>query len=167
MRKASFILLLVFTLAVPAAALAGSRAKGDGTLSVRDGNGRVTLTARGTFFGRVDGGRIVYTTLDPADESFPDFFDTCERTKPLLDGSVVCSGTSLRFRLLGASKVKITLVGKGIDLSAVGKGQAILNGDETQFDLGEYALNGGLYKPLPTEPLVVTFGIPATPPAGP
>ncbi len=168
MRKAPLILLVLSALAVPAIALGVSGAKGDGTLSVKDGYGRVTLTGKGTVFGRVDSGRIVYTNLDLVDDSEPDFFDTCERTKLLLDGSTSCNGTQLRFRLLGASKFKLTIVGREIDLSAVGRGQAVLEGSDTAFDTGDYTVNGGVAKGLPVDPVTISFGqTSAPPPSGP
>ncbi len=162
-RNALLILLALTGLAAPAA-LAGGSAKGDGTLSVRDGNGRVTLTGRVSAFGRVESGRITFTSLDPFDATEPDLFDTCERVKLLADGSTLCSGAKLRFRLLGA-RYKIVIVGRGIDLSVVGKAQTTLEGADTTLDDGDYSLNGALYKALPQEPLTLAFGQAATPTA--
>ncbi len=160
-RNTFFILLALASIAAPAA-LAGGSAKGDGTLSVRDGNGRVTLTGRVSAFGRVDSGRITFTSLDPLDETVPDLFDTCDRVKLLVDGSTQCTGAKLRFRLLG-TRYKVVIVGRGIDLSVVGKGQATLQGAEATFDDGDYSLNGALFKLFPPDAVTVAFGQASTP----
>jgi hypothetical protein len=161
-RNAFLILLAFGALAAPAAYAAGV-AKGDGTLSVRSGNGKVTLNGRVSAFGRVEAGRIIFTSLDPADDTLPDLFDTCERTQIRIDGGILCQGTKLRFRLLD-TKYRVTIIGRDIDVSAVGKGVATLQGAELSFDDGEFSLNGGLYKEIPSELLTVTFGQ-VTPPA--
>lgn len=165
-RKALLILLAFTGLAAPAAYAAGV-AKGDGTLSVKDGNGKVSLTGRVSAFGRVDNGRITLTSLDPTDDTLPDFFDTCTRTKLLPDGGILCIGAKLRFRLLDA-KYRITIIGRGIDVSAVGKGQATLQGADATIDDGDFSLNGGLYKAIPSELVTVSFGqLAPLPGAGP
>jgi hypothetical protein len=165
-RKPLFILLAFAAFTAPAAYAAGV-AKGDGTLSVKDGNGKVSLTGRVSAFGRVDAGRIIFTNLDPFDEALPDLFDTCERTKLLSDGGILCVGAKLRFRLLDA-KYRVTIIGRGIDLSVVGKGQATLQGADATIDDGSFSLNGGLYKPIPAELATVSFGqLAPVPGAGP
>jgi hypothetical protein len=166
-RSAFLILLALAGLAAPAA-LASGVTKGDGTLSVKDGNGKVTLTGRVSILGRVESGRIFFTNLDPTDVAEPDVFDTCDRVKLLNDATTLCIGTKLRFRLLGA-RYKVTAIGRGIDISAVGKGQAILEGADATFDDGDFAVNGAPYKPITDDPVSVLFGTatPPPPPAGP
>jgi hypothetical protein len=159
-------MLALTGLAAPAAYAAGV-AKGDGTLSVKGGNGKISLTGRVSAFGRVESGRIVLTSLDATDDTLPDFFDTCERTKLLTDGGILCLGAKLRFRLLDA-KYRITISGRGIDVSAVGKGQATLQGADATLDDGGFSLNGGLYKAIPSELVTVSFGqLVPVPGAGP
>jgi hypothetical protein len=165
-RSAFLILLALAGLAAPAA-FASNVTKGDGTLSVRDGNGKVSLTGRVSILGRVENGRVYFTNLDPTDLSEPDIFDTCERIRFLLDGTTVCIGTKLRFRLLGV-RYRVVAMGRGIDLSAVGKGQATIEGLDATFDDGAYSVNGGSYKDILDEPTTVSFGTVTTPPpAGP
>jgi hypothetical protein len=160
-RKAFLIVLAFSAIAAPATYAAGI-AKGDGTLSVKSGNGKVTLAGRVSAFGRVDTGRIIFTSLDPTDDTLPDLFDTCERTQLRLDGGILCIGTKLRFRLLDA-RYRVTISGRGIDVSAVGKGQATLQGADATIDDGDFSLNGGLYKAIPSELVTVSFGQPAPP----
>jgi hypothetical protein len=165
-RNTLLILLALAGLAAPAAFAAGG-AKGDGTLSVRDGNGKVTVTGRFSILGRVDSGRIFFTNLDPTDLSEPDVFDTCDRIKFLNDATTVCIGTKLRFRLLGV-RYRVVAVGREIDLSIVGKGQAIVEGADATFDDGDYAVNGGPFKTITDDPVTFTFGTsPPTPTPGP
>ncbi len=165
MRKAFLILLALSALAAPAA-YASNVAKGDGTVSVKAGNGKVSLSGRVSAFGRVDTGRIIFTSLDPTDDTLPDLFDTCEHTQLRFDGSIFCQGSKLRFRLLDA-KYRITIIGRGIDVSAVGKGQATLQGAETTLDDGDFSLNGGLYKAIPADLVTVSFGQVTPAPLGP
>jgi hypothetical protein len=134
---------------------------------VRDGNGKVSLTGRFSVLGRVESGRVYFTNLDPTDLSEPDVFDTCDRVKFLNDATTLCLGTKLRFRLLGV-RYRVVAVGRGIDLSAVGKGQATIEGADATFDDGAYSVNGGLYKDISDDPVTVSFGTATTPPpAGP
>jgi len=166
-RNALLILRALAGLAAPAA-LASGVTKGDGTLSVRGGNGKVSLTGRVSILGRVDSGRVYFTNLDPSDLSEPDVFDTCDRVKFLNDATTLCIGTKLRFRLLGV-RYRVTAVGRGIDISAVGKGQATIEGADATVEDGAYSVNGGLYKDITDDPVTVTFGAttPTPPPAGP
>jgi len=65
-----FPLVLVMALLLPAAAWAAtaslgtSRAPGDGTLVVDNGNGSVVVRARGGILGRFDQGSVIISDLD-------------------------------------------------------------------------------------------------------
>ena len=165
MRNAILIMLAVAAVAAPAALASGST-KGDGTLSVRDGNGKVMLTGRVSILGRVDSGRVFFTNLEPTDLSEPDLFDTCDRIKPMDNLTTLCIGTKLRFRLLGV-RYKVSVIGRGINLSAVGKGAATIEGADASFDDGDFSANGNAFKPITDDPVTVAFGTPTTPAPGP
>jgi hypothetical protein len=164
-RNAILILLALGAVAAPAA-LASEATKGDGTLSVRDGNGKVTITGRVSILGRVDSGRIFFTNLEPTDLSEPDLYDTCDRIKPMTDLTTLCIGTKLRFRLV-ALRYKVSVIGRGVDLSAVGRGQATIEGADATFDDGDFSANGAVFKPITDDPVTVGFGTLVTPPQGP
>src|ERR671933_1558941 len=64
--------LLIATLALPAAALAGVRAAGDGTLVVRDAVGKVSIMrGSGTIFGHIDQGRLFFDDVNSDDTALP------------------------------------------------------------------------------------------------
>ena len=58
MRK-TFLLLALLALSLPVAGVA-SLSAGDGTLSVEDGKGKVTIQARGGVIGRLDRGTVTH-----------------------------------------------------------------------------------------------------------
>ena len=137
MRKTSLCLALL-ALVLPVAALAVPDA-GDGTLSVEDGRGKVTLQARGGVFGRLDRGTVVVHDTTPADNSFPVVTGADLPEAFLADGGVRYRGDGIRFRIIGGG-FKLQIVGRGIDLSVVGKGSGFIEGDTTQP--GVYSLDG-------------------------
>ncbi len=69
MRK-TFLLLALLALSLPVAGLA-SLSAGDGTLSVEDGRGKVTIQARGGVIGRLDRGTVTIYDLTPEDANVP------------------------------------------------------------------------------------------------
>lgn len=120
--------LLVLLLAVPAVGSAALMRKvGDGTLSVQDGTGRVVIVARGAVIGRFDSGTVTIQDRTPNDRFEPKVWGgTRERT--LVEADERWSGTNVRFRLIGG-EFRIVVVGRGIDLSAVGTGNILLAGE--------------------------------------
>jgi hypothetical protein len=159
LRRVLLVGALVFVVGIPAA-FAVRRPRPDGTLSVRDGRGIVQLAARGSFIGRIDSGRIVAIDTTPNDANYPivvggklrrETFRVTER-----------NGRNIRFRLVGGF-YRLRIEGAGVDLSAVGRGSATLDGDERSSDTGVYSLNGGEFQPLPAEP--TTLQLPPQPPA--
>jgi hypothetical protein len=155
-RIVPFLLLLAVVLATPAAVLAERSAKGDGTLSVNNGNGKVTLVAtRGIVFGRVASGTIKIVTAVGAEPAFEDF-GTCAHPV-VTDNSTTCKGSNLRFRFAPAKLDEIRIVGRGIDITAVGQGKGTIAG-RGSLDDGTYALGGGALLPLPLVETKFTLG---------
>ena len=163
MRNALLILLVTAALAGPSAVLAGTSAKGDGTLSVKDANGMVTLSARGIVFGRIENGWIRIVDYRPDDENTFEDFGTCAITRFPDDQTTVCRGTSLRFRF-AAGKFDLRLGGRRVNVTAVGKGTGTIDAADTAIDPWTYSVNGGPFESLPFVPASFTLGLPA--PAG-
>ena len=137
MRKTSLCLALL-ALILPVAALAVTDA-GDGTLSVEDGRGKVTLQARGGVFGRLDRGTVTVWDTTPADASYPVVTGADQPEAFLVDGGVRYRGAGIRFRVIGGG-FKLLIQGRGIDLSVVGKGSGFIEGDT--LEPGVYSLDG-------------------------
>ena len=72
MRK-TFLILALLALGLPVAGLA-SQATGEGTLSVEDGRGKVTIQARGGVIGRLDRGTVTIVDLTPEVATVPAIF---------------------------------------------------------------------------------------------
>jgi hypothetical protein len=162
--------LLACFSALAAAVLGGaSAAEPDGgTLSVERGRGLVMLDLRGSILGRLSSGSLRVTDQTPADRFVALVVGrrvTQERIGPR---TVVYRGQGLRFRMLGGG-YRVVARGSGIDVSAVGKGFAILDG-EPRFsgdDVGVYSLDGvdcGVEPeqclPLPPDPTRFTLALP-------
>ncbi len=146
--------LLVGLFAVPSA-LAAPRATGDGVLELKAAYGTVSIgtiqtPARGALWGQMDKGKL--TVVDPVlgDGAILVTGWETKDVQPLPSGynAVVYGGKNLHFRVTGG-KYKLTFIGAGIDLTAVGAGVARLNGDEDVLDAGYYALDGGKWLPMP------------------
>ena len=141
MRKL-LLTLLVLLLAVPAVGAAAlMRKTGDGTLSVEDGTGRVVLIARGGVIGRFDSGSVTIQDRTPNDAFEPKVWGATRLLgeRVLGDPGERWSGTNVRFRLIGG-EFRIVIVGRGIDLSAVGNGNVFLEGEGRLP--GVYSLDG-------------------------
>lgn len=146
--------LLAVCLAIPAAAFAVAGGTDDGTLSVRNGIGKVGLEFDGSVLGRVVGrGSIKIVYAFPSDGAgvnvfgCDDLFQTDTKTVCSSDGK----GLPVRFRAIGGS-YKIVLGGSGIYLSAVGTGTVTMNGAGDNPDVGfdgRYSINDEPYKSLP------------------
>lgn len=137
MRKL-FALLGLLALALPVAGVAGLSA-GEGALTVDDGRGLLSLTARGGIIGRLDRGSVTVYDLTPDDANQPAVFGD---DLPILfvgESGIRYSGAGLRFRITGG-RYKIVVEGRGIDVSAVGKGTGWIVGDGDSPGL--YSLEG-------------------------
>ena len=137
MRK-TFLLLALLALGLPVAGLAGQSA-GEGTLSVEDGRGKVTIQARGGVIGRLDRGTVTIYDLTPEDTNVPVVFGDDQPVVLLGETGTKYTGTGMRFRVIGG-RYRIVIQGRGIDLSVVGKGFGSIKGDPGQ--LGVYSLDG-------------------------
>jgi hypothetical protein len=153
MRK-TLVLLFLLVLAAPVAALpAGlTAAAGDGTLSVEDGRGTLTLQARGGVIGRLERGTITIFDLTPEDANDPVVFGDDQPVAFVGETGIRYRGVGIRYRLIGGN-FRIVINGRGIDVSAVGKGTGTIRG-ETVLP-GLYSLDGADCRKEPTscEPL--------------
>ena len=125
MRK-TFVLLGLLALALPLAGVAGVSA-GEGTLSVEDGQGKVTLQARGGVIGRLDRGYVTIYDLTPEDAYDPYVFGDDQPLRFVGETGIRYGGVGLRFRLVGG-RYRIVIEGRGIDLSVVAKGSGTIVG---------------------------------------
>lgn len=138
MRK-TFALVGLLALALPVAGVAGLRA-GEGTLSVEDGAGRVTLQGRGGVIGRLERGAVTIYDLTPEDANEPVVFGDDRPVRFVGETGIQYSGAGLRFRLVGGG-FRIVISGKGIDLSVVAKGSGSIVAAQGN-DPGVYSLDG-------------------------
>ncbi|MDQ3066248.1 MAG: hypothetical protein M3R12_03710 [Actinomycetota bacterium] len=138
MRKL-FIIIALLSLALPVAGLAALRA-GDGTLSVEDGRGSVSMHVRGGVIGRLDRGSVTIYDLTPADAYEQKVYGDDHPVRFVGETGIKYSGSGIRFRLVGG-QFRIVVSGSGIDLSAVGKGSGFIQGGLGE-DTGVYSLDG-------------------------
>jgi len=149
--------LLAALVAVPAA-VAASHAAGDGVLELRAVYGNVAVVGtRGIVYGQMDSGKLIVT--DPLGGDGGIFVSGAERTRPGLNDDVtIYAAKNIHFRVTGG-KYKLQFVhGSGIDFTAVGVGTALLTGDLTAEDTGQYAIDGGKWIEVPWLQRSVTFG---------
>jgi hypothetical protein len=161
-RLLTFAVLAALT--VPAASAARPHGMNDGTLSVRDARGAITISARGGVIGSFAQGRV--TIIDPIEGDGTGPIVSGEEFHREVDAKTdVYRGAKVRFRIIGG-KFTIRVQGRGINLSLVGKGNVILNGagaeEDGIDDDGTYSVNGGEYSAIPD--LIVSFALSATSP---
>jgi hypothetical protein len=169
MRK-TFVLLTLLALVLPVAALSSLRA-GEGTLSVEDGRGTITIKARGGVIGRLDRGSVTIFDLTPEDANVPYVFGADAPEQLVGENGIRYAGVGLRYRLIGGS-FRIVITGRGIDLSAVGKGNGTIRGEAESPGL--YSLEGvdcrkdpDSCKPLPERIQRFQLGTPDRPEKSP
>jgi hypothetical protein len=154
------IFAMLAALALPAASSARDRGSSDGTLSVRDGRGTITVQGRGGVIGSFVRGSVTISDPVDGDGTGPivtgDDFPPIERNET----TTTWRGTRVRFRIIGGA-FKIVVKGRGINLSFVGKGNVSLNGAGTEDD-GAYSVNGADYDPIPN--FLFPFPLSATSP---
>jgi hypothetical protein len=140
MRKLAVLLCSITALVAGAAAFAQPT---PGTLSVERGRGVVMIDLKGSVVGRLTNGSLRVTDHTPFDRYTAVVYGrklTQERVGPR---TIVYRGAGLRFRMLGGG-YRIVARGTGITVSAVGRGNVMLDG-EPRFeadDLGVYSLDG-------------------------
>ena len=143
-------------LLLPTLGTATTRNPNDGTLSVRDGRGIFMVSARGGVIGSFARGKVIITDPNPDDGTGPIVSMSSDDIKrERSDTTTVWTGTKIRFRLIGGY-FKIKVIGRGVNLSVVGRGQVSFNGEGT-LDDGSYSVNGADY--VPVSPDVLTFAL--------
>src|SRR5213592_1587051 len=146
MRRLLTFAVLVFALALPAGVAARPSGPTDGTLSVKDARGIITIQGRGGVIGSFAKGSV--TINDPVDgDGTGPIVTGDEWSKDRSDTTTTWGGTRVRFRMIGGT-FKIVVKGRGINLSFVGKGNVTVTGAGT-LDDGSYSVNGGDYSPIP------------------
>jgi hypothetical protein len=151
MRRLVSVAVLPLLLAIPAGLSARTSPLSDGSLSIKSGRGQFILQVKGAVIGRMAAGKLTLTDADPYDEQVPDVRGRIHgKPKVLSDATTVYQGRQIRFRVLeGAYKLKLD--GVGVNLSAVGRGWAVLDGNDRFLSAGTYSLNGDPYEPVPFE----------------
>ena len=71
--------------------------------------------------------------------------------------TTVYVGEDIRFRLIGGA-YRVTVQGFGMDISAVGRGSATLDGSGFSDQPGRYQINGGPWQPMPDGSTTLTLG---------
>jgi hypothetical protein len=124
----------------------------DGTLTVREGRAAIQLRMRGTVIGRLGKGRL--TVTDSADGATI-IVRGEEDEIPISGRTTVYSGRNIRFRIADDKRFVVKLAGKGLNFSAVGRGDGSIDGwgdpDGGVFYDGTYSLNGVEFPTLPNE----------------
>jgi hypothetical protein len=148
--RALLTFAMLSALALPAASAAREQGATDGTLSVRDARGTVTISVRGGVIGSFARGSVRIS--DPVDGDGTGPIVTGDEWSNERDATTTTwGGTRVRFRIIGGS-FRIVVKGRGINLSLVGKGNVTLDGAGT-LDDGSYSVNGGEYLAMPGFPL--------------
>jgi hypothetical protein len=141
------VLAVAAALAVPALAWAATRALDDGTLSVKNGDGVVFVSVRGTLIGTCDNCRV--SIVDPSpDDGAPAVVTGNEDHKEISDTRDIYSGKDVRFRMVGGF-FKIKVSGYGIDLGVVAKGWGRIQAYDS--NTGTYSVNGDARRLLPAD----------------
>jgi hypothetical protein len=157
MRRLVTFAMLALALALPAGVAARTGASNDGTLSVKDARGVITIQGRGGVIGSFARGSV--TINDPVDgDGTGPIVTGDDWSKDKSETATVWGGTKVRFRIIGGT-FRVVVRGRGINLSYVGKGNVILNGAGTDDD-GTYAVNGGDYNLIPA--FALPFALSAT-----
>jgi hypothetical protein len=159
-------LILLCGLVAAPAALAGASVTGDGVLELRKVDATVLIAGRGVVWGQLDKGKLVVNDIAPGDGEI--LVSGAERKVPgTCDTCTVYTGKDIHFRVTGG-RYRLFFDGSGIDLSAVGVGNAQLTGRVTADDTGDWALDGGRWTAVPWLKRTVYFGVqPIVSPVGP
>ena len=146
---------LLVALALPAASAARTHGATDGTLSVQDARGTITISARGGVIGSFARGSVTISDPIEGDGTGPivtgDDFPPVEKN----DTTTTWRGTKVRFRIIGGY-FRVVVKGRGINLSLVGTAKVTLDGAGTDDD-GSYSVNGGEYLALPLFSLPISL----------
>jgi hypothetical protein len=145
--------LLCFALALLGAAGASAGRPGpvsDGTLTVRDGRAATLLRLKGSVIGRIGNGRIAVT---PSAMGTTMVVVRGWEKRQFSGATTVYIGKNIRLRVADDRRFTVRIQGKGLNYTAVGRGDGWLDGwgDPAHgvfFD-GAYSLNGDAYRSLP------------------
>jgi hypothetical protein len=159
MRRLLTFAVLVLALALPVGAAARPSGSTDGTLSVKDARGIVTIQGRGGVIGSFAKGSVLINDPVDGDGTGP-IVTGDDWSKEKTDTATQWGGTRVRFRIIGGT-FRVVVRGRGINLSFVGRGSVILNGAGTDDD-GSYAVNGADYNLIPA--FALPFQLTATTP---
>jgi hypothetical protein len=155
---------LLVALAVPATTAARTTNPNDGTLSVRNARGVISIQARGGVIGSFAFGSVRITDPVDGDGSGP-IVTGDEWSVERSETTTTWGGTRVRFRIIGGA-FRIVVRGRGINLSVVGNGKVTLDGrgtiEDGLADDGMYSVNDGEYLAIPDFPL--SFPLSATSP---
>jgi hypothetical protein len=154
-RLAKALILLALSIGLLAAAATASAVRPpveDGTLSVRDGRATVTLRMKGSVIGRLAKGRL---TITDSPDGATIIVRGEEDEIPISGRTTAYTGKNIFFRIADDRRFVVKLAGKGLNFSAVGRGDGWLDGwGDPQggvfFD-GSYSLNGTDHPTLPNE----------------
>lgn len=161
--RPTLLVVLLAALAVPAAALAVRAAPGDGTLSVREGEGTIQLELRGAILGRIGSGSLWIDDPKAGHCDGPLVFGADLQTSKVVfvkgefELRCVYTGTNMRFRLVGDDHDVSIVRGREVSISAVGRGKGFLKGTGGLTD-GTFALDAREYVSLPDEGRRITIG---------
>jgi hypothetical protein len=159
MRRLLTFAMLALALALPVGAAARPLGPNDGTLSVKDARGVVTIQGRGGVIGSFAKGSVLINDPVDGDGTGP-IVTGDEWSRERSETATTWGGTKVRFRIIGGS-FRVVVRGRGINLSFVGKGNVILNGAGTEDD-GMYAVNGSELNLIPA--FALPFALSATSP---
>jgi hypothetical protein len=153
LAKACLLLALVSSVLVAASIAAAGRAPvEDGTLSVREGRATIQLRMKGSVIGRLGRGRL---TVTDSPDGATIIVRGEESEIPLSGRSTLYTGKNIRFRIADDRRFVLKVSGKGLNFSAVGRGDGWIDGwgdpDSGVFYDGTYALNGVEFPTLPNE----------------
>jgi hypothetical protein len=135
-------------------------APSDGTLTVKNADGRITIVARGGVIGRFDKGQVTIKDPIPGDGTGP-IVTGAEAEHIISDTTTRYAGNDVRFRIIGG-KFAITVIGTNVQLSVVATGTVTLDGKGTP-DNGTFSVNGGPPQDFPDFQFTFPLETPAVP----
>ena len=137
MRRLSLLTLFLLLALAPAAQAQVPRVlEGEGdTLSLTNGRGTAIAVSRdGAMLGTVVRGRIAIVDLPRGDRTEVEV-SGCERRRRIRR-TVVCTGRELSFSVVDG-RWRATIIGTGINASAVLEGAVTLKGTRGRYQLGD------------------------------